>query len=303
MSTSSDMFTPPEELMLTPGTAWQGTTIGWSIDIDSFVKKLPIISDRFCGIYYSDISSNILSYTAYLPTSGQDEDFLEVLDQLSSDITQHLQNNVAVIIGADTNQSNKSSKRRTEAMEQFKQLFSLKSVLLSENPTFHHNNQTSVSQIDTILYFLPQSSSVNIQFLDHLCKLEDSANLSSHDVILAKINLPMMTEISTETDHSPTYQPFVVNKPIWDESGLESYKEQTFKELSEIFQVYDGPQFIPALSEMCAKTLVISAELNFETSKPKIRKKEHFSKFSVERNNAYKLHKSICKQWRAAGRP
>ena len=297
------MFTAPEELMLTPGTAWHGTTIGWSVDIDRFVKKLPIISDRFCGIFYSDNCSNILSYTAYLPTSGQDEEFLEVLDQLSSDISQYLQTNVAVIIGADTNQSNKSSKRRTEAMEKFKQVFSLKSILLSREPTFHHNNQTSVSQIDTILYFLPQSSSMQLQFLDHICKLNESANLSSHDVILAKMKLPILREETAETDFSPTYQKFTVNKPIWDEANKEQYQEQTFKVLSELFQQFDGPQFIPALSEMCAKTLVISAEQNFETTKPKTKKKNPFPNFSAERVNAYKLHENICKQWRVAGRP
>ena len=74
------MFTAVEDLMLTPGTAWQGTTIGWSSEIDKYVSKLPIISERFCGIYYSNQATHLLAYTAYLPTSGQDEYFLEVLD-------------------------------------------------------------------------------------------------------------------------------------------------------------------------------------------------------------------------------
>ena len=86
LSTSSDMFTPVEDLMLTPGTAWQGTAIGWSVEIDKFVTKLPIISERFCGISYKNQADHILSYTAYLPTSGNDDFFLEVLDQVYSDI-------------------------------------------------------------------------------------------------------------------------------------------------------------------------------------------------------------------------
>ena len=116
--------------MLTPGTAWQGTTMGWSADIDRFVTRLPVISDRFCGIVYSDKRICMLSYTAYLPTSGKDEAFMEVLAQLTADIAQHKQdnNNIAVIIGADTNQSKKSTKRRTEAMDQFRKDFSLKSI-------------------------------------------------------------------------------------------------------------------------------------------------------------------------------
>ena len=168
LSTASDMFTPAEDLMLTSGTAWQGTTIGWSSEIDKFVTKLPVISDRFCGVSYSDGKTRVLAYTAYFPTSGQDDDFLEVVDQLSADIKQHSQN-CAVLIGSDTNQSEKSSKRRTEAMAQFRNEFFFKSILVSDKPTFHHNNQSSVSQIDTILYSIPDNTEIDLQFLEHLC--------------------------------------------------------------------------------------------------------------------------------------
>ena len=304
LSTASDMFIPAEELMLTSGTAWQGTTIGWSIDIDKFVTKLPVISDRFCGISYSDSRTFLLSYTAYLPTSGQDEEFLEVLAQLSADITQHRQNNVAVIIGADTNQSKKSSKRRTEAMDQFRREFFFKSILLSEEPTFHHNNQTSVSQIDTILYFIPQTSGIDLKFLEHLCKLDNSSNLSSHDVILASMKLPLIKEETSETDYSETYQPFHVKKPRWEESGIVNYQKQTFNVLSDLFEVFQGPEFIPALSEMCSKMLVISAEQNYEVSKPNLnKKKKQFPGFSKEHLKAYIEHEKICRQWRISGRP
>ena len=61
LSTSSDMFTPVEDLMLTPGTAWQGTTIGWLSEIDKYVTKLPIVSERFCGISFSNQDTHILA--------------------------------------------------------------------------------------------------------------------------------------------------------------------------------------------------------------------------------------------------
>ena len=219
LSTASDMFTPPEDLMLTSGAIWHGTTLGWSMDIDKFVTKLPIISERFCGIFYSHNDTSILSYTAYLPTSGLDEEFLETLAQLQVDINQHNQNNCVIIIGVDTNQSKKSSKRRTESMDKFKEEFSFKTVLVSDEPTFHHNNQTSVSQIDHILYYVPHTSKTGINFLDHLCQLENSSNLSSHDVILGNLNLPLILAEKSEADFSDTYQPFLVKKPKWDDMG------------------------------------------------------------------------------------
>ena len=305
LSTSSDMFTPPEELMLTSGATWHGTTMGWSIDIDKFVTKLPVISERFCGIFYSDSkSNNMLSYTAYLPTSGLDEEFLEVLSQLSGDINLHNQKNSAILIGIDSNQSKKSTKRRTEAMDKFREEFSFKSILLTDDPTFHHNNQTSSSQIDTILYFLPPKSKIDLEFLDHLCKLENSSNLSSHDVILGQLKLPSLQEEVSNEDYSGTYEPFIVKKPNWEESGFEHYQAQTYKVLSEIFERFQGPEFIPAMSEMCSKMLVISAEQNFQTSQPNPNKKKRkFPNFSKEHVDAYNEHEVICKQWRSAGRP
>ena len=140
-----------------------------------------MISDRFCGVAYSDKRISLLSYTAYLPTSGQDEEFLEVLAQLSADIIQHMQDNVAVIIGADTNQSQKLSKHRKEAMDQFRKDFLFKSILNSDEPTLHRNNLTSASQIDTILYLIPETTGIDLKFLEHLCKMNHSSNLSSHN--------------------------------------------------------------------------------------------------------------------------
>ena len=298
------MFSPVEDLMMTPGTAWQGTSIGWSSEIDKHITKLPIVSERFCGVNFTNKDTHILAYTAYLPTSGNDDYFLEVLDQFQSDITNHKHSNSAIIVGTDTNQSEKSSKRRTEAMDRFKEKFSMKSILMSNQPTFHHNNQVATSAIDTILYYIPANSEIKLEFLDHLCKLNNSANLSSHDVILGALKIPLANKNNSEDDFSSTYEDFTVKKPKWDDSGIPSYQNQTFNILSQLFDVYKGPEFIPALSEMCSKTLVLSAEMNFEYSKPNQHKnKKSFSWFPQDLREAYFDHEKVCKQWRAAGRP
>ena len=142
-----------------------------------------------------------------------------------------------------------------------------------------------------------------MKFHDHLCKLENTTNLSSHDALLASIKFPLIAEDTKEADYSESYQDFTVNRPNWDEAGISAYQEQTFTVLSDLFQNLEGPEFIPALAEMCSKTLVISAEQNFETSKPKKKKKKPSPVFSKEHINAYKQHEKICQQWRAAGRP
>ena len=157
---------------------------------------------------------NILSYTAYLPTSGQNEEFLEVLSQLSFDIRNNADEKSSILIGLDSNQSNKSSRRRTDAMLKFKLQFSLGSVLLSDIPTFHHNNQSSVSQIDHILFYIPTNSEVKMSFHKHLCKLDNFANLSSHDALIGKMILPVSSESELEPDYSSTYIPSGMNQ-VW----------------------------------------------------------------------------------------
>ena len=48
------------------------------------------MSDRFCDVKYSDSSTDTsaIVYTAYLPTAGQDEEFLEILFFLNDDIVE-----------------------------------------------------------------------------------------------------------------------------------------------------------------------------------------------------------------------
>ena len=47
----------------------------------------------------------IAANSAYLPTSGQDNEFLHVLSQLSFNIESNITNNTTVLIGLDSNQS------------------------------------------------------------------------------------------------------------------------------------------------------------------------------------------------------
>ena len=145
------MFQNDEDKMLEAGPSWHGTALGWLKSYDRYVIRLPALSERFCGI---KMFSNILIYSAYLPTSGQDDLFLETLSQLSFDVESNIDGIETVIIGLDSNESVKSTKRRSTAMKMFCSKFKLKSIISGSKPTFHHNNQIAESQIDHILFFL-----------------------------------------------------------------------------------------------------------------------------------------------------
>ena len=143
LTTCNDSFLSPEEIILQQGPVWHGTALGWYSSISSNITKFPVISTRFCGvkIKYSDLV--IIAYTAYLPTSGQDDLFIEVLDLLDHDITEHNEKDSIIIIGADANTSEKSSARRQEAFSSFNEKFMLGTLLPGSEPTFHHNNGSS----------------------------------------------------------------------------------------------------------------------------------------------------------------
>ena len=63
LTTSDDMFTPIEDLILQAGPVWHGTAIGWPSRIDQYVSRLPVVNERFCGIIYKDAENdtNILA--------------------------------------------------------------------------------------------------------------------------------------------------------------------------------------------------------------------------------------------------
>ena len=241
----------------------------------------------------------------YLPTAGKDDEFLEVVSSLTADVSLHICSNTTLLIGCDSNQSDKSTNRRTSAMNDMLTELNLKSILHGDMPTFHHNNQTSESQIDNIYYLSPASSKVSVKMSRHLCLKDYPENLSAHDVIVGKLSLPDVSTTNSSQDFTSTYSEFVVKKPKWSESGLSGYQAQTTQVLQEMFERFDLTEHIPILTEMCSKMLVLSAEHNFETSNPKTgqKKQKKYPFFSKEHKNAYEEHAQICKKWRLAGRP
>ena len=298
------MFTNTEDLLLQPGPVWHGTALGWRKSVTKSIVKLPIVSDRFCGVKYSVLDTSILAYTLYLPTAGQDEEFLEILSLLKHDITNNNTENCAVIIGTDSNVSNKSTKRRMNAMKVFLKEFSLETILINEEPTFHHNNMISESQIDHIFFNISENSNMKITLKDQLCLKDNSSNLSSHDVIVGEIILPKIQTKVFSKDFSSTYTDFIVKKPKWQNSANNEYQIQTERVLNGLFENFKEAEHIPALCEMFSKTLVISAQKNFETSNPKyLPKKRKNPNFSKEYQAAHANHSRVFKIWRKAGRP
>ena len=312
-TTSSDMFEHAEDLILKSGATWHGTAIGWKRTIDDHVTKIPVVSDRFCSVKYVNPSSgeSVVLYSTYLPTSGCDDLFLETLDVLNHDVFKNRACSDSVIVAADTNVSKNSTKRRANAFKTFTDMHEIKTIMTTLEPTFHHNNQTSESQLDHIYVFTPSMSKLNLKFSRLLCLKDDSSNLSSHDVIVAELSFPVIYVNNVEDkNESPSYTPFKVNKPQWMTLRKDEYQQQTAEQTNNLLTSYGlDSEFIPELCEMFSKSLVMCAESNSETkslnSLKSHMKHEHkkYPYFSPEYRAAHKALKTAFQSWRKAGRP
>ena len=72
----------------------------------------------------------------------------------------------------------------------------------------------------------------------------------------------------TRMEHAK-HQDHPRRKPKWNESGMSGYQAESAKVISDIMVNFNQAAHIPALTEMCSKMLVLSAENNFEVSNPK----------------------------------
>lgn len=202
----------------------------------------------------------------------------------------------------DSNQSDKSSCRRTEALQDFIAEFAISTITPLDMQTFHHNNGTSESRIDHIYY----NKFAKLMFFYHLCVKNNDFNLSSHNTIIGKLNFNIPTQNHSEIDYSGSYSDFIVKKPRWDTLDVQQYQYETATLLQDVCYQYEDEEqtFIPEMSEMFSKILVKSAQNNSKVSPPLNKNRSHQDTiFSKNLKKAYNEHKLIWEKWRKSGRP
>ena len=124
-----DQFTPPEDRLSTPDHTWHGAAIMWHESLNSNVLNTTNTHDRFSGIQLNFQGQLILAISLYLPTSGKDDQFLECLAELSIFIAENTSDAATILIGTDSNCSDKSSLRRLHGFQNF-----CKNISCSKSP-------------------------------------------------------------------------------------------------------------------------------------------------------------------------
>ena len=289
------MFTPNEDKLMTPGPVWHGSALGWHDSINPMVTPIESNHERFSCIRLSSGLSSTILVSLYAPTHGKDEEFLECIDNLSEFLLQHLSENEHIIIGADTNCSEKSSVRRKQSWKIFCDTFSLVQKSTSA-PTFHHHNGTSNSCIDMFM----ASESLQLTSHSNICTLETPLNLSSHDVLTSVLQIKKVT--ARKSFYKDTYSKFKREKVLWAEESMPAYQTLAARALTGAANTWSAPEYIPLLCTMFSKLLVTSAKMVFETklSKPTP------SRIKTKPRKLIRAEELVAKSfmyWKRAGRP
>ena len=202
----------------------------------------------------------------------------------------------SVIIGTDSNCSERSTTRRQLIWADFCEKFSFAKETTNVS-TFHHNNGLSESCID---YFL--STKCKISNLRQICTLESPMNFSGHDPVLATICIPKKEE--KPSNHAHTYMDFIRKKVVWDKSKVEVYKNLTDRALSEASQAWNTPEAIPLLCSLYSDLLVKCSGMTFATKTPqKKEKKIHMKRKNKTLQKEEATLLKMFKEWKKAGRP
>ena len=259
------MFTHPEDMLSTPSHTWHGSAVMWHESLESNILSLKTENERFTGVKIKFQTQHYLAISVYYPTSGKDCEFLECISNLSDFINKHNEENQTILIGADSNCSEKSSPRRKEAFRKFCEEFDLHKSHCN-GPTFHHHNGSSSSNID---YFLVSAkSSAQLKSLSAICTLENPENFSSHDPVTAILMVQSENSEHVSDLYSHTYSDFSQKKIIWDQDKLQEYQSIAAKALSDCESYFPSAEFIPLKCQLYSDLFVKSAELTQDSKLP-----------------------------------
>ena len=292
-----DMFMNTEEKLGRPDHTWHGCAIGWHESLQTFIQNIPATNERFSAVCINFPSCPVLAISVYFPTSGKDDEFMDCISHLSNLIMDHTNENMEILIGTDSNCSEKSSRRRLEAFCNFCNEFSL--MKISNNlPTYHSHSGTSESCND--FFLMSSKSKTNLKNIQTICTLSNPINFSSHDVVSASLNVPHAPkEKDNPSKFSQTYSVFDQKRIIWDSSHMEDYQQLCGEMLSKCEESFPDPEYIPLKCQLVSDLLVKSAEIVFESKETQKKPSKPISK---RKHQAWQHLMKSFKTWKEGGK-
>ena len=94
-----DMSTPPEDTLSRADQVWHGVAILWHTSLDSNLKCLKTSNSRFTSVRISAGDHDFLAISAYFPTSGKDDEYLECVSDIENFVRENKRDNEVILIG------------------------------------------------------------------------------------------------------------------------------------------------------------------------------------------------------------
>ena len=114
-----DQFTPPEDRLSSSDHTWHGVALLWHESLNSEIIGIKNTHHRFTGVKLNLKGRSFIVISAYLPTSGKDDEYTDCLGELSNYIMENNTDKGSLLIGGDFNCSVKSSSRRKLGFQEF----------------------------------------------------------------------------------------------------------------------------------------------------------------------------------------
>ena len=187
---SEDLHNP--ELPLISSRAKGGTLVMWRSSLDPFITTHITDTSSFLPIIIELPNSRVSIHIAlYLPTAGQDSQFIADLSKLRSTLDDLVIKyaNPVVFLRGDANSSQKNIFRRT-LLTSFTKDYNLTRASVN-HMTYHHfiGEGKFDSDLDVLLF----SSLPGVhEGLDHIhCKLDEPNVDSCHDILVSTASMPL----------------------------------------------------------------------------------------------------------------
>ena len=190
-----------------------GTLTLWLKELDPYIEVIATDTTAFLPIVLKMPGlQTTVHISLYMPTHSKDSEFVSDLAELRNCLDNLVERytDPVIYIRGDGN-VNANNTPRVILLQQFIRDYELVSIKIGHN-TYHHfvGDGLYDSDIDVILHTVHEQVTENVTNI--LCKHDDPAILSHHDVILSRFTIPtlpttqprQLNNIAPKIEHSRT---------------------------------------------------------------------------------------------------
>ena len=230
-----------QELPLSRSQAFGGTLAIWKTSLDPFISVHPVTTSSFLPIIFSPLGSPPSIHIAlYLPTSGQEIEFVEAITNMRVviDDLKEIHPDATVYIRGDSN-VNKNNIPRSKLFRDFVENLELQNVPTNHN-TYHHFVGAGMfdSSIDIIMH--TSNNDYHEEITGILCQADYPEVDSHHDAILSSVCLPCCPPPAVDTPCAPRI-PNSMHKIVWKDENLHNYVTEVSSKLTMLRKNWSFP--------------------------------------------------------------